>query len=141
MDTSLLYAQSVEAPRQTSLAVAQERDEDFRRLVSSPRQLRGALSGILDRLVDECALDLVFSEHRARRLGLDQDQAQGRAAKKTKYMCRCDTCLRQVNYAVFARHLEACMGLGRRSTRSKPAPVPQEATNNKKTKRRNYNKK
>lgn len=28
-------------------------------------------------------------------------------------------CFREVNYSVFARHLEACMGLGRRSLRSR----------------------
>lgn len=113
--------------------IVDDLDAEFKRLCDNPSELKEASQNLLDYMIDELTMELIFETHRAVKTGLREtidepyneeefvvssstDEKQ-QAVKKAQD-CPCPICNRVVSATRFAPHLENCMGMGRKRSRN-----------------------
>lgn len=109
---------------------------EFQAYMSDPEIREKAANYLLESLVDEAILGVVFETHHAYKTGscaaiegqpedckpfkivdLPDVDVFGSSNSKKAIECTCPNCNRQVAASRFAPHLEKCMGMGRNSSR------------------------
>lgn len=114
--------------------IVDDLDAEFKRLCGNPAELKVASGKLLEYMIDELTLELIFETHRAVKVGLREtvdeayneeefivssstDNEKQQAVKKAQD-CTCPICNRVVFASRFAPHLEKCMGMGRKRSRN-----------------------
>lgn len=105
--------------------------KDFHDLVNNKQALRVAVESFYNNVVDEITLGIIFDSHRKYKTnaydmeledsGDDNDDVDvdvfAQYNLKKAQDCICPHCDRSVAPTIFAKHLEGCMGIGRKSSR------------------------
>ena len=112
-----------------------EINKHFRNYLSNPENLESATNTLLDDIIEDAILGVVFEVHMERKtklheiiVGESDDEKYkiidaldldifGQAPGKKNYECICPSCNRSLAASRFAPHLEKCMGMGRNSSR------------------------
>lgn len=110
----------------------------FQELMSDPENVNDAANFLVEDLIDEMIIGVVFEVHRSAKLGVLDPEADmsGEDVNKFKIVddpgldvfgqppvikkfqdCICPSCNRGLAASRFAPHLEKCMGMGRNSSR------------------------
>ncbi|XP_026283471.1 ataxin-7-like protein 3 isoform X2 [Frankliniella occidentalis] len=110
----------------------------FQELMSDPEILNEAANFLVEDLIDEMTIGIVFEVHRSAKLGVLDPEADMSGEDITKFKiiddpgldvfgqppvikkfqdCICPSCNRGLAASRFAPHLEKCMGMGRNSSR------------------------
>lgn len=110
-------------------------NKHFRNYLSNPENLESATNTLLDDIIEDAILGIVFEVHMEKKTRLheiilgepDDDKYKiidapnldifGQAPGKKNYECICPSCNRSLAASRFAPHLEKCMGMGRNSSR------------------------
>lgn len=115
--------------------LVKEINKHFKNYLSNPENLESASNTLLDDIIEDAILGVVFEVHMERKtrlheilLGEPEDEKFkiidapdldifGQAPGKKNYECICPSCNRSLAASRFAPHLEKCMGMGRNSSR------------------------
>lgn len=110
----------------------------FQELMSDPENVNEAANFLVDDLIDEMTIGVVFEVHRSAKLGVLDPEADMSGEDPSKFKivedpgldvfgqppvikkfqdCVCPSCNRGLAASRFAPHLEKCMGMGRNSSR------------------------
>lgn len=114
--------------------LVEDLESEFKRLCGNPDELKEASENLLENMIDELTLELIFETHRSVKIGLQEmyeetyneeefvvssstDADKQQPVKKAQD-CTCPICNRDVVPSRFAPHLENCMGMGRKRSRN-----------------------
>ncbi|KAK6620117.1 hypothetical protein RUM44_006517 [Polyplax serrata] len=115
--------------------ILSEINNHFKNYLSNPENLESATTTLLDDIIEDAILGIVFEVHMEKNTRLqeimqgepDDDKYKiidapdldifGQAPGKKNYECICPSCNRSLAASRFAPHLEKCMGMGRNSSR------------------------
>lgn len=134
--------------------IVEDLDADFKRLCENPSELKEASENLLETMIDELTLELIFETHRSVKIGLHEmyeesyneeefvvssstDADKQQPVKKAQD-CTCPICNREVVPSRFAPHLENCMGMGRKRSRNASRMVANNNNNNNKERETSY---